>query len=70
MWLLLTTFLISLLQNHDLQRQKKHYTKNLLKTNTIYFHFRGYRMSALFLELARTVLFLSHIQIEDDLLNG
>ena len=32
---------------------------NLLKTNTIDSHLRGYRMSALFQDLARTVLFLS-----------
>ena len=67
MWFLLATFMISLLQNPFLQRKK-----NLLKINTIYFHLRGKRMSALFLELARTVLFLSsyppQVQIEDDLL--
>ena len=39
---------------------KKNITQtNLLKTNTIDFLLRGYRLSALFLELARTVLFLS-----------
>ena len=32
---------------------------NLLRTNTIDFHLRGYRMSALFLELDRAVLFFS-----------
>ena len=39
--------------------ENKHYTNNLLKTNTIDFRLRQYRMSALFLELARTVLFLT-----------
>ena len=51
--------MISLLHKSWLSTQKNMTQTNLLNTNTIDFHLREQRMSALFLELARTVLFLS-----------